>query len=138
MSIRRFQPRRAFTLVEVIATLVLVSIVLPVAMKGVSLCSNTASTARRRAEAGALAESKLGELVATGQWQNGITAGDFGADWPDYQWKADVQLWSPTQAADNGNRNVINELDVHVTWRSRTGDQTLTLGTLVYTSGGTQ
>ena len=56
MKNRSFHPRRAFTLVEVLAALLLVSIALPVAMKGVSTCSNLASSARRRAEAGGLAE----------------------------------------------------------------------------------
>ena len=123
---------------EVLAALLLVSIALPVAMRGVSVCSNTASSARRRAEAGGLAESKLAELIATGQWQSGITAGDFGGDWPDYHWKAEAQAWSPTQAVDNGGGNSISELAVNVTWMGRGGEETLTLSTLVYASGGSQ
>jgi prepilin-type N-terminal cleavage/methylation domain-containing protein len=138
MRVRLIHPRRhGFTLMEVMATLLVLGIVLPVAMRAVSTCTNVASNAKRRAEAGGLAESKLAELIATGTWQNGKLEGDFGLDWPDYRWRADNQTWSPTQAVDNGAGNVITELDVHVTWIGRTGEQTLTLGTLVYASGGT-
>ena len=138
MTHRSVHPRRAFTLVEVLAAMLLVSIALPVAMKGVSTCSNAALAARRRAEAGALAESKLSELIVTGVWQNGVLAGDCGADWPDYHWTADTQTWTPTQAVDNGNGNTISELDVHVTWIGHHGEESVTLGTLVYASGSSQ
>ena len=40
--------RRAFTLVEVLAALAFTAIVLPVAMKGISLATTAASEARRR------------------------------------------------------------------------------------------
>jgi len=43
--------RAGFTLVEVLATIMLLAIVLPVAMRGVTISTQTASTARRRTEA---------------------------------------------------------------------------------------
>ncbi len=125
-----------FTLVEVLATMAIMSIVLPVAMKGIALCSNTASTVRRRSEAGALAEAKLNELIATAQWQSGVLAGDCGVDWPDYTWKAEVQSWTPANSADNGYGNTVSELAVHIYWVSRSAERSTTLSTLVYTSGG--
>ncbi len=129
--------RLGFTLVEVLATMAIMSIVLPVAMKGIALCSNTASTVRRRSEAGALAEAKLNELIATAQWQSGILAGDFGTDWPDYSWKAEVQTWTPSNSTDNGYGNTVSELAVHITWVSRGAERSVTLSTLVYVAGGT-
>src|SRR4051794_38319604 len=63
-------PRRAmragFTLIEVLATLVLLGIILPAAMRGVSIGLAMASHARHVTEAAQLAEAKLNELVATG------------------------------------------------------------------------
>ena len=129
--------RTAFTLMEVMVTVLLLAIVLPVAMRAISVSTGMAGNARHRSEAGALAESKLAELIATGTWQNGRLDGDFGTAWPDYHWHADSQTWSPTQVVDNGSGNVISELDVHISWTARGAEQSLTLGTLVYSSGGT-
>ena len=52
-----FRRQRAFTLVEVLATLVLVAIILPVAMKGISLAAATAGDAKRKMEAAALVQT---------------------------------------------------------------------------------
>lgn len=176
-------PRRTggFTLIEVLAALMLMAVVLPVAMQGVSIATAAASSARHRNEAAALAQSKMDELLASMQAQqqqaNTNMSGDFGEDWPDYQWSAEMVTWAPngmnmttglagqlpssmteamsggaggvggTAAANVGTNasgtvtnktnqnNQLQELDVHVTWMGRTGQQTLTLGTLVYQSG---
>jgi prepilin-type N-terminal cleavage/methylation domain-containing protein len=172
-----------FTLIEVLAALMLVAIVLPVAMRGVAVAAGAASGARHRNEAAALAQSKMDELLANMQAQQtqmstGMS-GDFGDDWPDYQWSAELVTWTPngmnmstgmagqlpsqmteamsgsgsaggvggTAAANVGTNatgtvttktnqnNQLQELDVHVTWTGRNGQQTVTLGTLVYQSG---
>ena len=118
---------RAFTLVEVLAALLLIAIVLPVVMKGVSLATATASTAKRRTEASGLAESKLNELIATGTWQNGNLAGDFSPDWPDYKWQAVLANY----ASDTSGQNV-QELDLTVTWTANNAEQSVLVSTLVY------
>ena len=59
----QLRPRRAgFTLIEVLAALVLIGVVLPVAMKGVSIAMQAASHARHTGEAVELARHKLTEL----------------------------------------------------------------------------
>lgn len=82
-----------FTLVEVLASLALVGIILPAAMAGVSMAMRMEETARRRTEAAVLASSKLGELVATGDWQGSETSGLFGEDAPGYAWELTVDGW---------------------------------------------
>src|SRR5262245_59015289 len=81
-------PRRqhGFTLPEVLATLVLLGIVVPVAMRGVSVALASAQTAKRQAEAASLAQSKLNQLIADGSWQTSGSSGDFAPDHPDYRW----------------------------------------------------
>lgn len=128
-------PRAGFTLVEVLATLMLLAIVLPVVMKGITLASAVGSAARRRTDAGALAESKLNELLATGYWQNSVLSGDCGPDWPDYTWDAQLIPWGQGQGVSASN--ITQELDVNVHWNARDGRQTLTLSTLVYQSANT-
>jgi hypothetical protein len=117
------------------ATIMMLAIVMPVAMKAVSLSTDTARNARARTEAAGLAEAKLAELIATGDWQNGVLGGDFGTDWPQYRWNASVETWTAPSYNDNGSDpgNTINELDLQVSWRTSGGvDRSVTLSTLVY------
>lgn len=114
--------RRGFTLVEALATLVLVAIILPVAMRGISLATAAAGHARRQVEAAALAEAKLAELVVTGGWQDADLAGDFGDDHPDYAWLAEVA---------EREEATLRQLDVHVLWVARGAEHSVTLSTLV-------
>ncbi len=97
---RRFDS--GFTLVEVLASLAVVLIALPVAMEAIALTNATATRARRQLEAANLAASKLAELVATNQWQNGNGAGDFssyGTSFPDYTWTSTVTQYQQATTA---------------------------------------
>ena len=116
---------RGFTLIEVLATIVLMGIVLPVAMHGVSLCMRAAQASRQRTEAAGLAEAKLNELVATGDWQYGMLSGDFGEAWPEYRWNGAANEW---------NDPTLQELSVRVSWTTRGEERDVTLTTLVYDS----
>lgn len=129
MSHARFHRRcgrrrqRAFTLVEVLAALTLVAIILPAAMKGISLATATAGLAKREMVAVSLAETKLAELLATGEWQNGNVFGDFGAEWPDYRWTVEVTDWEGP---------ALREVRISVAWRTRGADRSVTLATLAH------
>jgi len=115
--------RRGFTLIEILATLLLVAIILPVAMSGISLALNVADESKRRTEAAALAQSKLAEIVAYNEWTTASLGGDFSPDRPQYRWAAQATAWEGTQ---------LQQLDVQVLWRSRGQDHHVTLSTLVY------
>ncbi|MFH0965931.1 MAG: type II secretion system protein [Planctomycetota bacterium] len=122
----RLLRRTAFTLVEVLATLTLAAIILPVAMRGIALATSASGQAKRQMEAASLAEEKLAELVATGGWQGTDLSGDFGEDWPGYRWRADVSDWNGTG---------LEQVTVSVQW-SRGGTQrSVALATLVYDEG---
>jgi general secretion pathway protein I len=116
--------RPGFTLIEILATLLLVAIILPVAMGGISLALNTADESRRRTEAASLAQAKLSEIVAYGQWNNASLSGDFSPDRPEYRWEAQVSDWQGT---------LVKQVDVQVLWNRRGRNRTVTLTTLVYT-----
>ena len=117
----------AFTLVEVLAALLLVAIVLPVVMQGISLATGAASSAKRRTQAASLAQSKLGELVATENWRTGVLSGRFdafdGDDAAQYGWRGDLTAWTEPY---------VKQLQVHVTWTAPGGEDSVTLSTLVY------
>jgi prepilin-type N-terminal cleavage/methylation domain-containing protein len=129
LSIRRSKRsgRRAFTLVEVLAALLLIAIVLPVVMRGISAGTSSASLTRRRTEASSLAQSKLAEIMATEQWRDGALNGTFTLaeteNAADYSWRAELQQWSEEN---------VKQLDLYVTWTTGKGEQNVMLSTLIY------
>lgn len=120
---RRRSGAPAFTLIEVLATLLLLAIVLPVIMRGISMATSAGSLAKQRSDAYGLCESKLNELLATGQYQYGNLSGDFSPDYPQYRWTAQVLDWTDPN---------VEQLDVHVLWNSRNSQQDIVLSSLVY------
>jgi len=116
--------RGAFTLVEVLATLMMVAIILPVAMSGISLALKVADESKRQTEAAALAQAKMAEIVAAELWRTASLAGDFSPERPEYRWSSQVSNWQGTR---------LQQLDVQVMWNYRGKDRRVTLTTLVYT-----
>ena len=121
-SSRKGAARRGLSLIEVLATLVLVGIVLPAAMKGVTLSLRAASLARHQQEASQLAEMRLTEVLALADSSVLAGSGTFAPDWPEYSWEAQ------TYTADFG----LTEVEVRVTWLERGIERAVTLSTLVY------
>ena len=113
----------AFTLVEVLATLVLAAIILPVAMRGISLATAAAGHARRQMEAASLAEGTLAELLVADAWQGADLSGDYGPEWPEYRWNVEVEDWEGT---------VLQQVTVRVEWTERGTQRSLSLSTLGY------
>ena len=119
--------RGGFTMVEILATLVLAAIVLPSVMRGMTLCLATAGEARHRTEAAALAKAKMSELIASEQLQDASMSGDFGDDWPEYRWEA--------RTGDYDSGLGLRQLDVGVSWRRGGQEHNVIFTTLVYTGG---
>ena len=124
--------RQGFTLVEVLATLLLLAITLPAVMNGISLATRTAGQAERRTEAAGLGRAQLNQIVASGTWQSGNTTGNFGTDWPGYSWELTVAAW-PQDTTNAG----LQELDLKVLWKEHNRDASVTLSTLAYVRGQT-
>ena len=116
-----------FTLIEVLATLLLVGIVLPVTMRGVSLALAAASNARHVAEATSLAETTLSELTTDTLSATTDGSGDFGADHPGYTWT------SQRASRDYG----LTEIALRVDWVERGQTKSITVSTLKYDSTST-
>jgi prepilin-type N-terminal cleavage/methylation domain-containing protein len=130
----RVFPKQGFTLIEVLVTLLLIGIVLPAMMHGVTLAMSAADAARHRNDATQLARSQLTQLVAGSQWSNSNNlSGDFSPDWPGYQWKATVQPWDQDTSGMS-----IQQIDLTITWQDNGRPQSLTLTTLAYQRGQTQ
>jgi len=125
--LRRHSSRSGgFTLIEVLVTMTLMSIIIPIVMRGISVSLATANSARHTAEAATLAQSKLSDianqvalLMDTSQVGS---SGDFGSDWPTYHWEC--------QSTDDQDVGVIR-LTVNVTWNERGINRTFALSTMV-------
>jgi len=83
-----------FTLAEVLAALVFMAIVIPVALQGVRIASRAGSVAERKAVAARLAERKLNELIVTGQWQSSAAQGTVQEGWQTYDWGLESESWA--------------------------------------------
>ena len=84
-----------------------------------------ASHSKRQIQASCLAKSKLSELVASQAWQNTARSGNFGRDWPDYEWKLESSSWRLSS---------VYELAVRVSWQGPASveNRSVLLSTLVY------
>jgi prepilin-type N-terminal cleavage/methylation domain-containing protein len=111
-----------FTFIELLATVVLIGIIMPVAMHSIALCASLGGQARRQIEAASLARTRLTELTASGDWKTSEKAGDFGDDWPGYRWTAEVSSWTDS---------MMSRLDLTVFWQARGKERSVTLSTLV-------
>ena len=127
--------RRGFTLIEVLATMVLLAIVLPVALRGVTLSLQAASKAKHTSIAASLAESKLNDLLTQSMASgNGASTaqqqGDFAPENPDFHWSY------ASTSRDYG----VTEVQLKVTWLERGHPAEFNLCTMTYQAdtGGTQ
>ena len=126
-----FLRSHGFTLVEVLAALVLIGVVLPVAMHGVTVAMQTAQRARHLTEAGELGQLKLQEFLSVRDVTQLNNAGDFGQTRPEYRWASSSLL------RDGSSYDVT----VTVYYTERGKEQAITLSTIVYplsTTGSTQ
>ena len=127
--------RSAFTLVEVLATLMLVGVVLPVVVRATGMSAQLGAWSDRQATAASLADAKLAELIVTGDWELGDDDGRFEAD--TYGRHADRFAWELT--IDDWNSATFKQLTITVTWTSGSREKQVALSTVVPapTTGGT-
>jgi type II secretory pathway pseudopilin PulG len=99
--IKNIKARRAgFTLVEALASLMLVAVVLPFVIRGVTMSARNAAEVDQRADAVMLAQTMLEEAMLAGAWQTGDVEGGFdetyGPDASRYTWALTVEDWQST------------------------------------------
>lgn len=117
---------KGFTLIEILATFVLIAIILPVAMQGISLSTRMASDSKRKIEAAALAEKKLTEIIVSAEWKNGDESGNFGDEYPEFTWRYEVNEWETEE--------LIRQVGLYVEWTASNKTHSVIVTTLVYLS----
>lgn len=84
-----------FTLVEVLAALLFMAIVIPVAVEALHIASLSGEVAVRKAQAARIADSVLNENIATTNWNQSGLSGTVTQNGTQFQWTLNNQLWLP-------------------------------------------
>jgi prepilin-type N-terminal cleavage/methylation domain-containing protein len=85
---------RAFTLIEVLAALLLMAIVIPVAMQGMSITSRAGLLGQRKAAAMRVAERMINELIVTGEMNQTSSSGTVLDGDVSYPWTMQSEPWT--------------------------------------------
>lgn len=85
--------QKAFTFAELLAAMLFMAILIPVAIQGLTLANRAGVVAERSKIAAQLADLQLAEEIVTKEWKNGSKKGNFGEQWPNYQWSMEDKTW---------------------------------------------
>jgi type II secretory pathway pseudopilin PulG len=127
-SATRYRRKGGFTLIEALASLMLVAVVLPLVVRGVTMSAKSAADYDRRATAMMLAQSQMEEAILAEAWTFGDSEGVFEET---YGEEAERYAWAFT-TTDWGEGTDYRELRLRVVWNSGGADQSVVLTTVVY------
>jgi type II secretory pathway pseudopilin PulG len=85
--------RAAFTLMEVLAALIFMAIVIPVALQALRVASLAGEVGERKKAAARIGQSVLDEMRASSQSQNAITSGQVKQGSRNYSWTINTETW---------------------------------------------
>ena len=122
----RINSRSGFTLAEVLAALVFMAILIPVALEGLSIASRSGEVAARKSEAAVVGESILNENVVTTNWNTSLQNGTVRQGLHDFQWTMRNDPWT-----QDPNATTMRQLSVEVKYKAQGRDYSIRLSTLV-------
>ena len=114
----------AFTLAEVLAALLFMAIVIPVAVQGLRISSLAGALADRKREAGRVAERVLNESIVTTNWNKSASSGTIREGDREYRWSLRSESWT---------ESTMRLLSVEVKFPVQGEDHTVQLSTLANT-----
>lgn len=91
---KRRAPQAGFTLAEVLAALMFMAIVIPVAMQGLSIASRAGDVAERKREAVRVAERLLNETIVTTNLMQSAQSGVVHELDREYRWSLRSERWT--------------------------------------------
>ena len=83
----------AFTLAEVLAALLFMAIVIPVAVRGLQVASLAGTVGQRKTVAAQIGERVMNELRVTGQLKDSSQSGTIQQGGLDYRWELRSEAW---------------------------------------------
>jgi hypothetical protein len=118
----------AFTLAEVLAALLFMAIVIPVALQGLRISSRAGELAERKREAARVAERILTESIVTTNWSGAGLSGVVQEDYREYRWSLRNESWTGASTL-----SPLRLLSVEVVFPLQGEDYTVELSTLANT-----
>ena len=124
----------AFTLAEVLASLVFMAILIPVALEALSIATRAGEVAARKGEAALVAERVLNENVVTTNWNKSVQSGSVRQGVREFRWTLHNDPWN-----QDLSQNAMRQLSVEVIYTAQGRDYSVRMSTLVdSTPPGTQ
>lgn len=124
--LRRGIGAAGFTLAEVMAAMVFMAILIPVALEGLSIASRAGEVAVRKSEAALVAERLLNENVVTTNWNQSSQNGTLRQGVRDFRWSMRNDPWN-----QDANVSTMRQLSVEVKFDVQGRDYTVRMSTLV-------
>ena len=116
---------KGFTLLEVMVSLAIISIVVPLMLSLVQRHVHVHMASERVTIGTLLAQEKIVEIELVGSPDLGSTRGDFGDRYPSYRWEQEIRTTF---------MNRVREVLVRVLWGEEQNPESVTLTTYVVTS----
>lgn len=125
-SDRRHSQRSGFTLAEVLAAMVFMAIVIPVALEGLSVASRAGEVAVRKSQAALVGERILNEQIVMTNWDQAMQNGVVRQGVQEYRWTLRSQPWNL-----DANLGLMRLLTVEVNYAAQGREYAVCLSTLV-------
>lgn len=128
-TLRRSALRRSsagFTLAEVLAALLFMAIVIPVAVEGLHIASLAGTVAQRKGDAARIAQRILNETVVTTNWDQSVQSGTVVEGLHQFNWSLHNDPWT-----QDPNQSAMRQLTVKVDYTAQNRNFSVTMSTLV-------
>ncbi|MBI5685144.1 MAG: prepilin-type N-terminal cleavage/methylation domain-containing protein [Verrucomicrobia bacterium] len=122
--------RSGFTLLEVMLAVAIVGTALFTIAMAIGRCTDAAKNASNYTVAHDLAELKLLECANPTNFTEGITTGDFGENFPAYQWQREIVM-------DASQLESLFKQTLTIKWKERNREYDVTLNTFLYNPSAT-
>jgi hypothetical protein len=111
----------AFTLAEVLAAMMFLAIVIPVAIEALHISSLAGEVAARKGAAARIADRILNESIVMTNWSGGVQSGTVSEGVLDFRWTLTTQNWPP---------DAMQLLTAEVKFQAQGNDYSVKLSTL--------
>jgi type II secretory pathway pseudopilin PulG len=126
LATAKIKNRAAFTLAEVLAAMLFLAIVIPVAVEALHVSSLAGEVAARKGAAARVADRVLNESLVTTNWTGGTKSGTATEGAIDFKWTLTAQTWP---------QGSMQMLTAQVTYQAQGKDYSVKLSTLVPENG---
>ena len=112
-----------------LAALLFMAIVIPVAIEGMHIASRAGTVAERKGEAARVAQRLLTESLVTTNWNQSVQSGTVTEGQRQFNWTMHNDPWN-----QDPNQNVILQLSVEVYFTAQNQEYSVRMSTLVDSS----